>query len=138
MLRASGVMSLKTLQKSSTVLEGRHLGAGAFPPEFFSRRIFLKSNRKRAFWGDFADIAIVKPKHLPPLEEKMSIAVIVKRRFYMIFRCFAMEDYVKKGENFKFCGHGRREPRAPGANIPPKVHFPFSPENFLTFFRNKS
>ena len=26
----------------------------------------------------------------------MSIAVIVKRRFYMIFRYFAMEDYVKK------------------------------------------
>jgi len=32
----------------------------------------------------------------------MSIAIIVKRRFYMIFCCFAMEDYVKIGENFKF------------------------------------
>src|SRR6218665_741513 len=70
MLRASGVMSLKTLQKSSTVLQGRHLGAGAFPPEFLSRRIFWKSNRKRAFWDDFADIAIVKPKHLPPPRRK--------------------------------------------------------------------
>src|SRR6218665_562266 len=51
-----GHMSLKTLQKSSTVLQGRHLGVGALPPNF-CREEFLKSNRKSAFWGDFADIA---------------------------------------------------------------------------------
>ena len=67
----------------------------------------------------------------------MSIAVIVKRRFYMIFRCFAMEDYVKKVKILNLCGHGRREPRAPGADIPPKVHFPFTPEHFLTFLETK-
>ena len=26
---------------------------------------------------------------------------------------------------------------APGADIPPKVHFPFTPENFLTFLETK-
>src|SRR6218665_3939077 len=113
-------MSLKTRQKSSTVLQRRHLGAGAFPPNFcltqtasllnhlkpllcyVMLRIFRKSNRKGAFWV-ILRILLVKRKHLPPLPKtKKSIAVIVKRRFYMIFRCFAMEDYVKKGENFKF------------------------------------
>src|SRR6218665_981027 len=41
-------------------------GRGISPIIFVEK----KSNRKRAFWGDFADIAIVKPKHLPPPRRK--------------------------------------------------------------------
>src|SRR6218665_2105797 len=77
-------------------------GGRGTSPLIFVEKNFLKSNRKRAFWGDFADIAGLTETLTTSSKKKMSIAVIVKRRFYMIFRCFAMEDYEKKGENFKF------------------------------------
>src|SRR6218665_1697122 len=99
MLRTSGVMSLKTRQKSFTVLQGRHLGAGAFTPNF-CREDFLEKVIEKEHFGVILWILLVKPPS--PRRQKMSIAVIVKRRFYMITRWFAMEDYVRKGVNFKF------------------------------------
>src|SRR6218665_3874743 len=68
MLRTSGVMSLKTRQKSSTVLQGRHLGAGAFNPNF-CREDFLENVIEKEHFGMIVRILLVKPKHLPPPHE---------------------------------------------------------------------
>ena len=72
MLRTSGVMSLKTRQKSSTVLQGRHLGAGAFTPNF-CREDFLDKVTEKEHFGVILWILLVKPKHLPPPHEDKNV-----------------------------------------------------------------
>src|SRR6218665_2909170 len=72
-------------------------GRGISSLIFVEKNLFEKVIEKQQF-GVTLRILLVKP----PSKRKISIAVIEKRRFYMIFRCFAMEDHVKKGENFKF------------------------------------
>src|SRR6218665_2723657 len=121
MLRTSGAMSLKTRRSPPQSCKDVIWGQGHLPLIFVEKNFFEKVIEKEHF-GVILRILLAKPKHLPPhpTKTKMSIAVIVKRRFYMIFRCFAMEDYVKKAYILNFCGHGRREPGGHGTDISPK------------------
>src|SRR6218665_3802934 len=98
MLRTSGVMSLKTLQKSSTVLQGRHLGAGAFPPQFLSRRKVIEKEH----FGVILRILLVKPKHLPPPRRKNVYSSNHEKKILHDFPVFCNGGLCEKGENFKF------------------------------------
>src|SRR6218665_2719201 len=133
MLRTSGVMSLKTRRKSSTVLQGRHLGSGGISPLSFIEENFLEKVIQKEHFGVILRILLVKQKHLsPPLRrQKMSIAAIEKRRFYILR---VLKHYVKKVEILK-CGHGRREPRGHwGRHFSKKFTFHLPHKNFLTTF----
>jgi len=108
-------------------------GRGISPLIFVEKNLFEKVIEKKQF-GAILRILLVET-FTPPPKTKMSIAVIVKRRFYMIFRWFAMEDYVKKVKILNFCGHGRRGPW--GRHFSKKFTFHLPQKNFLIFLETK-
>ena len=100
---------------------------GHFPLIFIEEKFFEKV---KEHFGVILRILLFKSKHLrPPLRrQKMSIAAIEKRRFYILR---VLKDCVKKGENFKIMWSWTYRPGGPGADISPKSSLSIYPRTIF-------
>src|SRR6218665_3534288 len=87
-------------------------GQGHLPLIFVEKNFFEKVIEKEHFLM-ILRILLIKPKHLPPPEDKNVYSSNREKKILHDFTVFAMEDHVKKVKILNFFGHGRRESRGP-------------------------